>query len=181
MLIEIRTIFLIALLVSLAGCATSVSDKKWPTDVPERKIFVDGYLKNRGLTKAEPKVLNAHLVWVVRFYQGTVLYPNGWNNVSNRFLNSIKETKDRDAMATRLYTLGIDIANEWAQDNVVRKINSSNVATWGSALRTSAETNDQNEFISAVERDVDLLLKGSLKPSEIKYERYYPEEDYDDF
>jgi len=77
--------------------------------------------------------------------------------------------------------LGIDIANEWAQDNVVRKINSSNVATWGSALRTSAETNDQSSFISDVERDVQLLLSGKLEPSEINYERYYPAEDYDDF
>jgi len=178
---KIRSSILSIILISLVGCATSVSNDRWPTDVPDRKIFADGYLKNRGLTKVEPKVLEAHLVWVVRFYQGTVLYPNGWNKVSERFLNSINDLKERELIAVRLKTLGIDIANEWAQDNDVRKINSSNIAVWGSALRTSAESNNQSEFISAIERDVELLLSGSIKSRDIKYERYYAEEDYDDF
>jgi len=179
--IKINTTILIALLISLVGCTTPVTDSNWPEDVPARKIFVDAYKQKRGLSNVEPKVINSHLTWVVRFYQGTVLYPNGWNSVSEQFLNSVDEKNEKADLTNRLHILGIDIANEWAQDNVVRKINSSNVATWGSALRTSAETNDQSSFISDVERDVQLLLSGKLEPSEINYERYYPAEDYDDF
>lgn len=178
---KIRFLIVITIALFTAACATSSSDQDWPSDLPKRKIFVDAYLENRGLNDAHAAALENHLIWIVRFYQGTVLYPNGWNRVSARFLASIDGIEAKQAMAERLTALGIRIANEWAQSNEVRLINSTNVATWGSALRTAAERDDQANFVTAVERDVQLLKDGSLKSSEIDYQRYYPEEDYDNF
>ncbi len=172
---------IILLLLVLSGCNTVINDNNWPSDIPSKKVFVDGYLNNRNIGSADPKVLDTHLSWIVRFYKGTVLYPNGWNRVSERFLASIDTAKNKKEMATRLRSLGVSIANEWAQDNNVRKINSANVAVWGSALRTSAERNDQQDYISKIEQDVKALIDGTLRANEISYERYYQSEDYDNF
>ena len=178
---NLRTSSLIFLLSILAGCTTVATDHKWPSDVPARKIFVDAFFDKRDLDSADSKILESHLVWIVRFYKGTVLYPTGWNRVSDRFLASINEPAEKERMTKRLRSLGISIANEWAQDNNIRKINSANVSVWGSALRTSAEQGDQKNYISKVEKDVEDLIKGDLTSNQINYERYYPSEDYDDF
>jgi len=173
----------ILILLTLVGCNTLTTASKWPDDLPERQIFVNKYLSNRNIksSSASDRDIEAHLVWIIRFYKGTVLYPNGWNRVSERFLDSVNVEEDKKKLATRIKSLGILISNEWAQDNTVRRINSTNVAVWGSALRTSAERNDQINYISKVENDVNALIEGTLNSSEITYERYYQAEDYDDF
>jgi hypothetical protein len=172
---------LVLALLMLVGCSTLATKENWPADVPDRRIFVNAFLDNREIRAAEPEVIEAHLAWIVRFYHGTILYPNGWNRVSAQFIASIDKKKDKKKMAKRVRALGIMIANEWSQDNVVRRINSSHVATWGSALRTSAERADQSAYITKVENDVKALIDGSLEINEINYERYYPSEDYDNF
>lgn len=178
---KLRLSFVILLALFMVACASKPSDENWPGDLPERKLFVDAYLKNKNIEKASSAEIENHLIWIIRFYQGTVLYPNGWNRVSDRFLASMENMQAKQEMKQRLEKLGVRIANEWAQDNSVRLINSTNVATWGSALRTAAETNDQIDFVTAVERDVELLIEGLLKSNEVDYQRYYPEEDYDNF
>jgi len=172
---------LILALLTLIGCSTLATKKNWPADLPNRKIFVDAFLDNRQISFAEPEAIEAHLVWIVRFYHGTILYPNGWNRVSELFIASIDKRKNKQRMAKRIRALGILIANEWSQDNDIRRINSTHVATWGSALRTAAERDDQSDFIAKVESDAKALIDGSLESEEIDYERYYPSEDYDNF
>lgn len=177
----LQRVTLSLLLLVFAACSTVTSDRDWPADLPNRKIFVDDFLAKRNIKTANKEIINEHLLWIVRFYQGTLLYPNGWNRASERFIASIEGDKAKAEMAQRLYALGIKIANEWAQDNDVRKINNTHVATWGSALRTSAARDDQSGYVSKVERDVVGLISGEIDGSEIDYERYYPSEEYDDF
>jgi len=172
----------VAILLSLlAGCTTLSTDAPWPDDLPPRKVFVDGYLDKRDLPKADPQKLETHLSWIKKFYRGTVIYPNGWNRATSRFLQSVKDTKSRQKLEKQLDRLGVDIANEWAQDNHIRLINNTNVATWGSAMRTAAEKGDQTSFVNKVTSDVASLLSKKLKATEIDYERYYPDDDYDSF
>ena len=178
---DLQKASIVLLLLMIAGCNTISTDRKWPADLPKRSIFVDEYLGSRQLKTADARLIEMHLSWIVRFYQGTILYPNGWNRVSERFLASIERKKDRKKMAKRIRALGILIANEWAKDNNVRQINNSNVAVWGSALQTSASRNDQSAYIDQIERDVEAIIARRLKSSEIRYERYYPPEDYDNF
>lgn len=172
---------LILTLLTLVGCSTLSSKDNWPAELPDRKIFVDAFLDNRQIRFADPEAIEAHLVWIIRFYQGTILYPNGWNRVSERFLASIDKRKAKQKMAKRMRALGILIANEWSQDNDIRHINSTHVATWGSALRTAAERGDQSDYVTKVESDAKALIDGRLESEEIDYERYYPTEDYDNF
>ncbi|NND81948.1 MAG: hypothetical protein HKN50_05920 [Gammaproteobacteria bacterium] len=110
-----------------------------------------------------------------------MLYPLGWNRMTELLLQSLDEASEKAQAQRRLYELGRVIVGEWARHNDVRKINSANVATWGSALRTAAEENEQLEFISQVERDVAGLIEGRLKSSEIKRQRYYPPAEHDNF
>ncbi|MFT4635743.1 MAG: hypothetical protein ACI9OI_001540 [Chitinophagales bacterium] len=170
----------LALLV-LVGCTTLATNQNWPADLPQRKIFIDKFLSNRQINVAESEVIESHLIWIVRFYQGTILFPNGWNRISERFIDSIDKPKDKRKMAVRLRALGISIANEWAQENNLRRINNTHVAAWGSALRTAAELADQKDFVAKVEGDVKALINGALEAEKIRYERYYPSEDYDNF
>lgn len=176
-----KRLILIVLALFLSACQTLDTSKDWPNDVPDRKLFVDDYLQKRGLKKADPQKLNAHLGWIVRFFQGTVIYPNGWNRASEMLLASIEDPDTEQLANQKINDLGIRIAMEWAQDNGIRKINSTNIATWGSALRRSAEVNDQIEFLNKIDNDVEGLISGKLNFNDITYERYYQDEDFDSF
>lgn len=120
-------------------------------------------------------------MWIKRFYQGTILYPNGWNNATSQFLQTVESEDVKDMLRQRMRKLGTAISCEWAQDNHVRNIDSSNIAVWGSAMSEAASTNDHETFVSKVEKDVAELIAGKLQRNEIEYERYYPDTDYDNF
>ena len=165
----------------MSGCNSYRIDQAWPIELPPQKVFIKGFLDKRSLESASDSQLSYHLGWIKKFYQGTALYPNGWLSASDQFIESVKDEEDRRTVESRMYKLGILIANEWAQDNDIRLINNANIATWGSALRTAAEKEDQLLFLEKVELDVELLLTERLRARQIKYERYFPEESFDDF
>jgi hypothetical protein len=178
--INLRTTTIVLLTFLLSACASNLSKEDWPSDMPPRQIFVDAYKTQYAAGKITNSLDN-HLMWITRFYQGSILYPIGWNEMSNSLLGSIDTPERRDAMRARLRQLGITICIEWAQSNENRKIDSSAVAAWGSSLRTAAEQEEQEFFISQVEDDVAALLSGDLDTEKITRERYYPAEDYDNF
>ena len=167
--------------LALAACQTIDTSQNWPLDLPDRQFFVDNYKKKRNLSEVSSQTVEAHLIWIKRFYQGTILYPNGWNDATKMFLETASSEQQKKALQERMHELGKHIACEWAQDNEIRKINSANVAVWGSALRHAAAINDHNAYISKVEKDVADLISGNIQRSEIAFERYYPDEDYDNF
>lgn len=173
--------FLGLLMMFLSACQTYKLHDGWPEELPNQKLFIDGYLKKRGLESATDQQLSYHLGWIKKFYQGTTLYPNGWLNASSRFIATIDNENDKREINQRMKKLGVLIANEWAQDNKIRLINSSNMATWADAMRTAAERNEQTEFVKKVEDDVASLLEGKINSRNINYERYFKEETYDDF
>lgn len=176
-----RTIVISTLLCVLAACQTYRFEDAWPPQMPPRQLFIDGYLEKRALKTATNKELAYHLGWIKKFYQGTTLYPVGWLSASQRYIDSIESEEDKRVAASRLTLLGVTISNEWAQDNPIRLINNSNIATWASAMRTAADRREQQEFLDKVEQDVEALLAGQIRARDIKYERYFAEESYDDF
>jgi hypothetical protein len=176
-----RIALLLFVLFTFTGCQSLSPSDVWPEEIPDKRYFVDGYLQKRNLRKVSREKMEAHLTWIKRFYLGTVIYPNGWLIASNSFLDTVEEPEVRSELSQRLEKLGISIANEWAQDNDIRNINNTNIAIWGSALRTAAEREDHVDYISQVERDVAKLLSGELSAREIDYDRYYPEEEYNNF
>ena len=181
-----NTIFIVLCLV-LCACQTTNLLESWPADVPNRQVFIDGYLEKRGKKPEEnSKALNNHLAWIVKFYKGTPFYPQGWNRISGRYLATIKDEEVRQSLEMRLHVLGIKIANEWAQANKDRLINNRVILTWGNGLRTSAERMEQERYAMEVERDVELLLNKEISFKEINFERYFPsgsgnDDNFDDF
>jgi len=170
----------------LTACQTTNLLKNWPADVPDRQVFIDGYLEKRNDPAESDKALNAHLGWIVKFYKGTPFYPQGWNRISARYLETIKDEQVRQSLEMRLHVLGIKISNEWAQSNKDRLINNRVILTWGNGLRTSAERMEQERYAQEVERDVELLLNREITAKEINFERYFPsgsddDDNFDDF
>ncbi len=178
----LRIISLTVILLVLAACQTRLDDTAWPSNIPPKAYFVE---VGRDLIGPDSnnleRQLNSYLLWIKRFYQGSIIYPLGWNEMTDTLVASLGEPADPIEVRQRMYELGRKISAEWAQDDKKRKINSANVAAWGSALRTAVEYKQQVRFIEQVERDVDDLLSGKIDSSEISRARYYPAEDYDDF
>lgn len=167
-------------LMLTAGCASTVSEVKWPADMPERAIFVTAYEQQKA-AGIKLHSLTKHLKWIKRFYRGSIIYPIGWNQMTDSVLDTLDPKLDKDAFAERMDRLGKLICIEWAQHDKRRKINSSAIAAWGNSLRTAVDKGEQEEFITKVENDVAALLRGEITHDRIVRERYYPPEDYDNF
>lgn len=175
--------FYIALITStISACQINKLSNNWPSDLPPLEIFVAAHAEQskRGTNDS---TLDQHLVWIKRFYKGSIIYPIGWNDMIETVTSSFSLEQQEDAALAKqkLEDLGLRICIEWAQANDKRRINSSNIAVWGNALRTSVERNEQISFISIVEIDVQDMINGELSMQEISIDRYYPPEDYDNF
>lgn len=168
------------IIVLIQACSTLPENESWPTDLPARQIFIENCKNNSNSCSTRDKT-EEYLIWVKRFYYGSVLYPSGWNEMTELLTSSLQNSGDKTIVRDRLDKLGLVIVFEWAKENSERLINSQLLATWGSALRSSAERNEQIEFITRIDNDVNSILSGSLMPEEIIFERYYPTEDYDNF
>lgn len=164
----------------LASCATLDSSKNWSADIPDRSIFINYYLEDTN-PNASNNEIERHLTWIKRFYFGSILYPIGWNEMIDMLVNSLESKQDKTTARQKLNELGLKISLEWSRKNDVRNIDSSNIATWGTALRTSVEEKEQLYFIDKVEQDIEHLLAGRLSKEQITRQRYYPPEDYDNF
>lgn len=165
---------------TISGCTTLNPTTSWPTDLPEKAYFIQAYQAHSG-SKYSSSEIETHLIWIKRFFNGTMLFPTGWNDMSKQLIDSLEEEEAKKSATRRLFELGKIISIEWAQSNNVRKINSSNIGVWGNSLRTSAERSEQLLFITRVEQDVKALLEGTLNSSEISNQRYYPSDEHDNF
>jgi len=177
-----KLICLLSLTLFASACRTPSSVHNWPSDLPARSIFVSAY--NEQVAKGTNTTrLETHLLWIKRFYKGSIIYPIGWNDMIEMVFDSFTPLQSDDAAIAKkkLKDLGLKISIEWAQDSNKRKINSSNIAVWGSSLRTSVERKEQLSFIKSVEQDVEDLIDGTISMKEISRDRYYPPEDYDNF
>ena len=177
----IKLLILCLISISLSACNTIRTNDDWPTNIPNRKIFVDAY-HHQVTQGTNTSDLNTHLTWVKRFYRGLSIYP-GWNDMSKLVLESLSDepTDVQRNTAQRLSDLGEKICIEWAQSNDSRNIDSANINTWGVALRKSVKQKQIFPFLAQVEKDVDALIARELDIRAITSDRYYPDEDYDDF
>lgn len=173
-------VFSLTIAALITGCATTSTLNNWPKDLPARSIFADAFAQ-QSLSGTNSNTLEPHLVWIMRFYQGSALYPLGWIRMTQILTDSLDEGIDTNLLKSRMYNLGLNISIEWAQDNRFRKIDSAAISVWGNALRTAAGQNEQLAFVDKIEKDVSALLIKELAAKDIVQERYYPVEDFDDF
>lgn len=181
MLLANKLILLVVMSVSISACYFKQTDANWPENLPKRSIFIDAYNKQVAAGNNNSS-LDGHLTWIKRFYRGLSIYP-GWNDMTKLVIESMSEqpASEQSDAEKRLAQLGQKIAIEWAQSNDKRNIDSANINVWGNALRTSVKEQEQLSFISRVERDVDDLIARKLDLRSITYERYYTDEELDDF
>ena len=173
-------LIVVALSAGLSGCASLIPTHPWPADLPEKSYFIQAYQAHLGGDTNRTQIEN-HLVWIKRFYHGTLIFPTGWNDMTRQLVDSVESAEDKQLITQRLFNLGKIISVEWAKPNNVRKINSSNMGVWGNSLRIAAERSDQFAFIDRVEQDVNALLLENLKSTEINNQRYYPSDEHDNF
>lgn len=179
---SVRNFSLICVIFLISACQTRISESDWPTNLPPQAYFVESGTRLIGASTPDfERKLSAYLTWIKRFYLGSIIYPLGWNEMSESVVASLDDVEEKEDIADRLFELGKLISAEWAQENKDRRITSTNVAAWGNALRTAVEVNEQDEFVTRVERDVQDLLAGKLDPKEVTRERYYAPPSYDDF
>jgi len=84
--------------------------------------------------------------WIRKFYEGNFLI-KGWDGTQKELLDALPEHK-RPEFETLLSELGELIGKEWARDNSVRKIDSSDLQRWGGRLK--AVKNDDGRLLSEI-------------------------------
>ena len=159
---------ILVLCLTLGACSTSsISD--WPRDIPPQALFIEAYQADARNQQLQTQ--NEYLEWVIGFYEGTLLYPTGWQDVETQLLQGTP-VSERSALQSRLTELGVVIGSEWAKDNDVRLINNRLLALWGSTLQLMVGPEQQLQAINEIGRDIDLLLLGELQREAIREARY---------
>lgn len=163
----------LGMLLTLAGCAgySRVVDD-WPDEIPSADLFVDVY--ENDLANQEVQSLEDYLVWVKRFYQGWVVYNNGWLKMSRNLSSQMPENQ-KDAASQRIAEIGLKIAPEWAKAKKDRYIFTDMVAVWGEALLEALDRGEVFQYMDSVEQDLQLLKEGQIQRQDISMQRYFPD------
>ena len=174
-LVSFFALSLIAFL--LQGCLVNNSSR-WPENVPEREYFESIYRADAGNQLVQSKA--DYLQWVVSFYEGTLVAPQGWLELQSIVLE-MSDSSEPIQFSNRLTILGGLIAGEWAKENEERVIDSGMLGLWASIMQLSIGSGAQESTILLIEKDVNSLLAGELAPNAIDDERYEQQLDIDLF
>lgn len=175
---SIQALVLVSLLSTCAGLRDGTKGE-WPEGLPPAGFFVSAY--ETDTSNHELQTQREYLYWVRRFYEGTALYPTGWNDLTADIL---AETHDPDLAFERkqkLHRLGRVIAAEWSKDSAVNRVESYHLAVWGGAAGRAIEVGNVDETLQKISDDVQKLLKQALPPEVITEYRYHPEDPEDEF
>jgi hypothetical protein len=103
---------------------------------------------------------NQYWGWIETFYAGNIL-ARGWTEQCGRILEALPADYDREALIGRMNVLGRLIAAEWAKNNGVRVIATSDLQRWGGQMRRAMRRQEQDdpvpvlEVFSQIERTVN--------------------------
>lgn len=164
-------IFLLIFLVSGCSNLRDRSVSNWPEQLPPVDFFVEAYESDPKLR--DYQTLQNYLYWVRAFYEGTSLYPRGWNDVTEEILESTTSTQDTAAREQLLFDLGTEIAVEWSKETEINRIKSSNLAVWGNAVERSVGEGNVDATLARIAEDVQRLLSLQLTPDDITADRYH--------
>lgn len=175
----IRITFL--LLIGLVSACSTINSRQegWPPELPPRDYFVTYYNQDQEHQKVSP--LDTYLLWIRRFYEGWTLYPNGWLKTTNKLVNTVETSDSQIEARDKMMTIGRLVSAEWAKDDAYRIINTRMLSIWGGALQESINQEDQLPLVTRVLEDVNGLLSNQLSADIITAERYYADDEEDDF
>lgn len=174
-----RPLVLMLLCSLLAACATAPGSQHadWPAQIPPRAFFAQVYAADEALQGRQSR--EEYLTWVVRFYQGTALYPRGWSDLVAEQVAAETDADTAMRRKTQLQRLGRDIAAEWAKDNALRRVDTRHLVIWGEAARRAIREGNVEQTLSSIEQDLEQLMNGMLEADAITAARYH-EPDPDD-
>ena len=162
---------LVLLLTSCAGTSKFKSEL-WPRHIPSLEYYQNLYAEDSANSAVQSE--NDYLRWVKRFYLGWVLYPNGWDWLTDNALSEASSEQDRMLLKVRLAEIGEKVSGEWAKDSAYRTVNSAHLMTWGNVLKLSLKRQEIDRVTAMINSDVDELLGRKLIPSDIDFDRYFP-------
>lgn len=143
----------------------------WPDELPPVSYFVSAYDQDAELKDYQS--LREYLSWVRSFYEGTVLYPRGWTDLSDDILRATDKPALFETRKRELGLLGRDIAAEWAKDNDIRRVDNRHLAVWGGAASRAINEENVDEILDKIGDDLEKLLAAQLPPDAIHADRYH--------
>ncbi|MFX4227546.1 MAG: hypothetical protein ACFHHU_06590 [Porticoccaceae bacterium] len=165
--------------LTLAGCISYPKiATDWPGELPPVDLFVEAY--ENDLANQEVQSMEDYLLWVKRFYQGWVVYDNGWLKMSRNLAEQMP-VNQRSLASQQIAEIGLKIAPEWAKEKTDRYIFTDMVVVWGEALLEALDRGEVFEYMDSVEQDLKLLKKGQVKRQDIFMQRYFPDIQEDSF
>lgn len=176
----LRVIGLALMSTLLSACATFVDDaaEDWPPQLPPVSFFAAVYAQDAA--NAGAQTVDEYLYWVRNFYEGNLLYPRGWNSITEDILAETQGASKLELRREELFRLGQKIAAEWAKDTSVNLVENAHLAVWGIAAGRAVDEDNVDETLAMISEDVDLLITQDLGPDAITAGRYHPQ-DEDDF
>lgn len=168
----IKTISLILLALLASGC-TTVSQQKadWRQNWPERSYYEAQYAADVANQAAQSR--DDYIKWVKRYYKGFAFYPEGWDWLTEAVLKEIEDYPQRLRLKDKMYSIGERISAEWAKSSDHRQINSKNLLVWADAVKRSVIAGEEELLADKISVDVDALLAGTLKTSDVRLTRYF--------
>lgn len=156
-------------LVSCVGMRGGWHADNWPQELPALAYFQCSYqsdpVNQRHQTESE------YLEWIISFYQGSLLYPAGWQDVQSGILALVLPREQRQQQL-RLQELGAVIASDWAKHNAVRLIDNRLLSLWGYMLQLAPDNQQLTRYIDTIDADIQHILAGELDPVVINPRRY---------
>lgn len=97
---------------------------------------------------------NDYWGWVQTFYKGKTFPPvPGWASREKEIAGKVPEAR------VELETTGRALAAEWAKDNAVRKVSTSDLQTWGKKFSDASRSRD-TLLAALAEVDAELKKRG---------------------
>jgi hypothetical protein len=173
--------FKISLLVLLSLVLLSCLSPQlanWPESIPAMRVFEQSYAEDGQNQRLQSR--QEYLEWVMVFYQGNLLYTNGWSDL-NAYLHTASTRAQGEVFDAQLAVLGRLIAAEWSKDNSLRRIDNRMLSLWGSVVQSAPTPVQQQLAVQVIQQDVDSLLAGKLSALSIRELRYEEKLDIDLF
>ncbi|MEX0617776.1 MAG: hypothetical protein WDZ76_03665 [Pseudohongiellaceae bacterium] len=165
----LRTLLFVALATTLAACSAIGTVENWPEILPDREYFVQAYAEDSANQRLQTE--EEYLDWIVRFYEGSLTMPLGWNDLTPALLYNLN-ARQGELVADKRKELGILIAAEWAKHNDIRLINTEMLSLWGSVMEIPAGPPLRIAAIEQIITDARALLSKALFPRHITEQRY---------
>jgi len=159
---------LLVVLVVQQSCV-STPPENWPETLPDRQLFVAAYQADARNQQEQNRA--EYLDWILNFYQGSLLYSTGWQDIERLVLERTAPS-DRPMITAELNRLGFAIASEWAKSNDVRVLDNRLLSLWGYLLQIAPDSAGQTRTIGVIAEDIAGLLSRRLAPDTVNESRY---------